>query len=236
MSEAAGRINNEARIWVSIDWNLVPKGDALHGTITISGGGKSNAVNISVFNPAAPAEKEVHGFVESHGYISIEAEHYSRKADRGGAGWNIIDGLGRNGRSVAVLPPTIASQVNIADISANSPSMEYDTYFFTTGAVTMAASCVPTQSINAEHGRRLAVAFDSDSPQIISPQRGDHSVINNLMVLRSQHQIPAGGRHTLKIWMVDPGVVLDKLVINTGGVKDSYMGPPESNNYQDIVR
>lgn len=229
LSEAAGRINHESRIWVSIDWNLAPKGDALHGVITISGGGRSNAVNISIFNPAAPAVKEVHGFVESHGYISIEAEHYSRKADRGGAGWNIIDGLGRNGRSVTVLPLTVASQMNIPDISANSPLMEYDTYLFTTGAVTLTACCVPTQNINTEHGRRLAVTFDGDSPQIISLQRGDHSVINNLMVLRSQHQIPAVGRHTLKIWMVDPGVVLDKIVINTGGVKDSYMGPPESN-------
>ena len=228
LSESAGRIAHEVRIWVSIDWNLAPKGDALHGVITLAGGGKSNAVTISIFNPAAPDVKEVYGFVESHGYISVEAEHYSRKTDRGGVAWHIIDGLGRNGRSVTVLPPTAASQVNIPDIAANSPLMEYDMYFFTTGVVTLTASCLPTQNINAEHSRRLAVAFDGDTPQLISPQRGDHSVINNLMVLRSQHQLPVVGRHTLKIWMVDPGVVLDKIVINTGGVKDSYMGPPES--------
>jgi hypothetical protein len=234
LSEMSGQFEHEARIWVSIDRDLVPRGDAQHGVITISGTGRSNDVAVTVFSPATPVANAPKGFVESHGYVSMEAEHYSRKADKGGAGWDMVDGLGRNGRCVTVLPSTISSRTNVSDIMQNSPLLEYDLYLFSTGAVSITINCIPTQSINAEHGRRLAVAFDGDTSQLVSPQRGGHNVINNMMSLRSQHQILAAGQHTLKIWAVDPGVVLDKIVIDSGGLKDSYMGPPESDRNPEI--
>jgi len=53
--------------------------------------GIENPVKLSFFNPLIPSVESVTGFVESNGYISIETEHYSRKANQGNASWNVID-------------------------------------------------------------------------------------------------------------------------------------------------
>lgn len=198
------------------------------GDLTFIGPGKSIEFSLSIFNPPFPAPGEVKGFVESNGYISIEAEHFSRKISGKEAAWTVIEGLGRTGSSVTVLPPTVASISAVDEIIANSPRLEFDLYTFTTGKAFLQLNCVPSYPINSGYGLRVAVALDDNKPQLVAYRKGNRSEMENLMTLQTELYIDKAGEHTLKIWMVDPGVVIDKLILNTGGVKKSYLGPPES--------
>jgi hypothetical protein len=53
-------------------------------------------------------------------------------------------------------------------------------------------------------------------------------VANNIIIKTTSHYIFQPGKHTIKYWMVDPGVVLQKLVVDFGTLKASYLGPQET--------
>jgi hypothetical protein len=262
LNESSGAIYDEARIRVSIDWEKAPKGRAIEGRVSFdwssaiiegwqdykrfseaekaefrkgcvkySGPDSHYEVVFSVFNPATPTREEVRGHVESHGYISIEAEHYTRKIDAGGAGWELVDGLGRSGASITVLPPTLASLKGVEEIRAKSPCVEYDLYAFTTGNAVVRLNCIPSNPTIRDHGVKVAIALDDQAPQLVTRELGK-SNIDNLMSLTGNVGVEKEGQHVLKVWMVDPGVTIDKIIIDMGGVKDSYLGPPESYSNQ----
>jgi hypothetical protein len=173
------------------------------------------------------------GFIEANGVISIEAEHYTRKVDRGGAGWEIIPGLGRTGDSVAIFPTTAAS-IEPLRLAADAPRLEYNVYFSTADEVTAMVSLLPTQPIVAGNSLRLAVALDDDAPRLVTAgaevgsRAWAQSVLSEAITASVRLRVPTAGAHTLKIFMVDAGVVLDKIVIDCGGLTPSDLGPPET--------
>ena len=112
-------------------------------------------------------------------------------------------------------------------------------YLFHAGPVDVDAITGPTLNTIPGRGLRYAVAFDNETPQVVtlvpanySAQNGnldwEKSVENNGRHSRSTHVLAQPGYHVLKFWMVDPGVVVEKLIVDAGGLRPSYLGPPES--------
>jgi hypothetical protein len=187
-------------------------------------------VRVDAFRPAVPERGKLDGFVETNGYVSIEAVHYTKKVDGASARWEKIDDLGRTLSAMSVFPVTAQSLLP----GQNAPCLEYKMYLFHTGRIGVEAILDPTLNFTPGRGLRYAVAFDDETPQIIdllaqhTTEAWATSVKNSVRTAKSIHQIANPGYHILKFWMVDPGVVLQKLVVDRGGVKPSYLGPPES--------
>jgi hypothetical protein len=53
-------------------------------------------------------------------------------------------------------------------------------------------------------------------------------VAENIIIKKTKHNIASPGKHTLNYWVIDPAVVLQKLVIDFGGMLPGYLGPPET--------
>ena len=230
LSETQGTIEKERRIWVSLDWNRVPEGSN-SGNVKIRGAGTGDiVVNVHAFRPAEPLRSSLDGFVETADYVSIEAVHYTGKIDGASARWEEIDDLGRTLSSMTLFPVTAESVTP----PQNSPCLEYRMYLFHPGRLEVEAILAPTLDFVPGRGLRYAVSFDDDPPQIMdvlaqhTQKDWETAVKDSVRTVRSVHTLARPGYHTLKFWMVDPGVVLQKLVVDLGGVRPSYLGPPES--------
>ena len=231
-----GKVDKEQRVWVSVDFRQVPTG--IHrAAITITGAdGKNVKVQAIVKNPEFPKRDKVEGFIESNGYVSIEAEHYTKAIEAAPIKWLRIPNLGRTLSGITPMPVTAKSQTP----EGNSPRLEYCMHLFSSGNVKVNVYVSPTQNYHDMQGLRYAVSFDDQTPQVINihekdtlpdwkyPPEWNKAVSDNIKILASEHMLEKSGEHILKFWMVDPGIVLQKIVVDTGGVKASYLGPPES--------
>jgi hypothetical protein len=164
--------------------------------------------------------------------ISIEASHFTKAVNSNGITWKILPDLGRTGSAITPYPVTATNQKP----GGNAPHLDYEFYTYSKDSLKLLCYFSPTLNFhNSETGLQFAVSIDDEQPQIINLNKEDNNVrtwgewvSNNIIIKKSNHTISKEGKHVLKFWMVNPGVVLQKLVIDFGGLKPSYLGPPET--------
>jgi hypothetical protein len=225
-----GKVERDERIWVTVDWNTAPKNTAT-GFVRITGVGSNPIfVRVELFNPEAVTRDSLHGFVEEDGYVSVEADHYTANRDADAARWDKIEDYGRTGSSMSVFPVTAKSVTP----PGPSPCLEYRMYLFDAGSATVHTILAPSQNFVPGRGLRFAIAFDNEPPRVLDvlernkTRDWEQTVKDSVRVVTSTHMLAEPGYHVLKVWMVDPGVVVQKFVVDLGGMKPSYLGPPES--------
>ncbi|WP_312389209.1 glycosyl hydrolase 115 family protein [Chryseobacterium sp.] len=166
-------------------------------------------------------------FKEKNGYISMEAEHFSRQNHSEKIHWQIIPDFGKTLSGLTTFPQNISPQEN------ENISVEYDVDFNSTGEFEVQLLLAPTLNFNSNKGLRYEIYFDDEKPQTVNfngNYRGELGQWQSEHIIKSitKHRISTPGKHTLHFKVLDVGIVLEKILMDTGGLKPSYLGAPES--------
>ncbi|GHA12860.1 glycosyl hydrolase 115 family protein [Streptomyces echinoruber] len=224
-----GRVEQQVRVEVRVDWERAQAGRA-RGTLTVTGAGESVTVACVTEHPS---RRGLRGFVEAGGYVAIDAAHYDRAVGQ----WRVLPGIGRTGAGVTPWPVTGPRRTP----GGSSPRLEYDVTLLSAGEVTVWAYLSPRNpAVATGGGLRYGISFD-DAPvqtvDIIAATGADDGTMNtawarntsdNINLTATRHTVHAAGVHRLKFWTVDPTVVVQRLLIDTGGLEPTYLGPGES--------
>jgi hypothetical protein len=152
--------------------------------------------------------------------IVIESDHFiANRADPTGTGWEKIPGLGSIGETVAILPTT-ATGVDETRLATDAPRLGYDVDFPAAGDFMLTTYLLPTHPLVPGRGLRFAIGVDDAPPQPVVCDVKDGSpewaqgVLNNSVSVSTRITVPTAGRHVLRVYGVDAGVVLDRFAIS----------------------
>jgi hypothetical protein len=241
LSQNTGLLTPEAgkkqmRIWVDIDWSKVSANKKLSGSIFFSADGKQMAVKIQAAKINNPELSGYKGFIEDNGFVSIHAAHFTQQANKPSLQWKVIDGLGYTGTSLEALPVTIKDVCSTEpdSIKRNNSFVEYDFYSFSADNPSVTVFALPTHPVNNNYNVRYAISIDDGPLKTVDIRTFDRSEEWKQNVLRNRAErkiempfLPAG-KHILKVYCVDPGVILDEIRIDLGGLKKAYSSLPET--------
>ncbi len=206
--------------WNSPEKKIMPEVKRLDNTSA------SDAAGITLPTPAyityanpGPAPT----FATRDGYVSIEAEHFTRKTDGREARWTVIPELGRTLSGITPQPVTAP---------VDGMALEYDMTLPDAATARVTLRFCATLNFNTT-GLRYAVSFDGGEEQEVNINGDFNGETGNAWhrehVIDSQtiHTLTAG-KHTLRIRPLDNALVLQKILINLGGMHKSYLGPEET--------
>ena len=163
-------------------------------------------------------------FVEKDGYVSIEAEHYTRAVAEGTTSWELIPDFGKTLSGITTMPVTV---------NPEKMYLEYDIDVTTTGDAKIDIMVAPTLNFNDNKGMRYAISVNGGEEQVININGHYDGNLgkwqaNPIIVSRTNHKFGKVGKQTIRFRPLEPGIVLEKIIIDLGGLKESYLGAPET--------
>ena len=226
LSSNGSQVATDMDLQVSVDWTSLPAGTQA-GTVTIAQqGGESRVLRVNILNSGL--HDVAKGFVETSGVVSMEAEHFTSRTSGGLAKWELLPGYGETLSAMTIMPGLTEST------TAPSTCLNYDVYLQGSGVANLQAILAPTMSFVPGRGLRYSIALDGQRPVIVDAWANykqkdwEQAVSDGVHKVDTPVTIDNPGPHTLHFCMVDPGVVVEKLVLSRGRQPFTYLGPAES--------
>lgn len=244
----------DQRIYVSVDWNKVPEefNPAKHvPRVDITASDRTNmTIEVPIYRPAPPPS-DFKGHVQGDEYVVIQAGHHSANTSTNDHAWQEIEGYGHTLSALEVLPFSTKNYTLGA-----GPAVSYDIWTHSSGNATLTFRLGP--QLNLFLGKELAFGLQVDDQQAreLHPvptkpapgwSHGRHDkprqagavpedwwdVVSDEIRSFVVNDVDLGeaGQHTIKIWGMTTGVLLQQIWVDFGGIEGrgvSYLGPPES--------
>jgi hypothetical protein len=169
----------------------------------------------------APARHPVPGE-----YVAIDAIHGTSEP-RVGAAWTAVAGLGRTGSAMALLPRRFGSWT-----AGSGPALRFDVTLSQAGMHLVQVVAAPSLPTAKAGHLRYAVQVDA-GPITMMDLAADATeagwakgVIGHALLARTPVDM-AAGRHSIRLWAIDPAVVVERMVVSAAPVDVLALDWPE---------
>lgn len=243
-----GNGSADCRVEVSVNWDAVPSNatsSMLYAGIKLTPSpvefSNSSTTVLLTVDPRTAPDVSSHkgGFVQGEpAYIAMHATNATRMTSTDQAKWSQLPGYGLSGNAMTTLPPNHSN----ASVGAG-PVLEYDFYALPSLAGSSNLWNVTVwlgPFYNYRHGDpfKLALQLDDGTPTVVQPiplassagnEPPDWLSVVAASVRRNTTSLPAAqdnGWHTLKVWSVNAGMVLEMVTI--GAFPVTSLTPPQS--------
>ncbi|KAJ9092587.1 hypothetical protein QFC19_008695 [Naganishia cerealis] len=237
----------DCRVEVSVNWDAVPANatSMLYASITLSPtptafSNSNTSVTIAV-DPTTVQNLQLHvgGFVQGEpAYIAMHATNSTRRNDSQEAYWSELPGYGLTGNAVTTLPPTHPNAT-----AGTGPVLEFD--FFALPSLAGKSNLWnvtiwlgPFYNYRLHDPFQFALQLDDGEPTVVQPvpfassagsEPPDWNSVVAASIRRNTTSLPAvadNDWHTLKVWSLNAGMVLEMVTI--GAFPVTSLPPPQS--------
>ena len=172
-------------------------------------------------------------FQPSDGYIAIDAEHYYSLKEPNEAKWTVIPYMGRTRSGISLQPYS-------ADVNGGSITYRFEVPEGV-NEVDVHVITASTLAFQRMEGHRYTVGFEGQQPVEVNfngelneePEnvyRITYPTVARRVIDKSvKLKVDKAGVKSLVVSPLDPGVVLQKIIIDLGGYQPSYLFGKESN-------